>query len=269
MSITNGEPEAAEQSQHSLFKSVREYLLSLGLPAGYALSEHATHMHHEDVPDDVLTASGALAVQPLIHDSLRISHPILDPHYPDRLYPLFPPMNYGAVVAGAVYRSSYPKGENYEFLQSLKLKTILTLVDVKVSPEYSQFMDENGIQHFQVPIPANKGEVKVQACQMSKALRIVLDRTNHPLLIHCNKGKHRTGCVVGIIRRIQGYESSLIWDEYHVYADDKARFLDERCMEYFDLNTILWIARRYDWIQPNAEHIPCPISTMSVAKACV
>lgn len=50
-------------------------------------------------------------------------------------------------------------------------------------------MEENGIQHYQVPILANKGEVKVQTCHMAKALRIVLDRTNHPLLIHCNKGK--------------------------------------------------------------------------------
>jgi tyrosine-protein phosphatase SIW14 len=44
---------------------------------------------------------------------------------PGRLRSLFPPANYGAVLPGAVYRSSYPEPKNYEFLQSLKLKTIM------------------------------------------------------------------------------------------------------------------------------------------------
>jgi protein tyrosine/serine phosphatase len=36
-----------------------------------------------------------------------------------------------------------------------------------------------------------------------RALCEVMDIRNHPLLIHCNKGKHRTGCLVGCFRKIQ------------------------------------------------------------------
>lgn len=45
--------------------------------------------------------------------------------YPDRLTPLTPPTNFGAVIPGQIYRSSFPLPENFSFLKSLKLKTIL------------------------------------------------------------------------------------------------------------------------------------------------
>jgi tyrosine-protein phosphatase SIW14 len=36
------------------------------------------------------------------------------------------------------------------------------------------------------------------------ALAAVLDPANRPVLIHCNEGKHRTGTVVGLLRRHRG-----------------------------------------------------------------
>ncbi|CAN0534051.1 unnamed protein product, partial [Ectocarpus sp. 8 AP-2014] len=30
------------------------------------------------------------------------------------------------------------------------------------------------------------------------------DASNHPMLVHCNKGKHRTGCLIGCFRRVRG-----------------------------------------------------------------
>lgn len=67
-----------------------------------------------------------------------------------------------------------------------------TLVPEPIAPEYQRFMDENDIQHFQVHIPANKGRIQINACEMTRALEIVLDKRNHPMLIHCNKGKVHT-----------------------------------------------------------------------------
>ena len=58
------------------------------------------------------------------------------------------------------------------------------------------FMAQSGIQHFQKPLPANKGEIAVQEFQMKRALDIILDRSNHPILIHCNKGKVSLACPV-------------------------------------------------------------------------
>jgi Tyrosine phosphatase family len=48
------------------------------------------------------------------------------------------------------------------------------------------------------------------ATDLKKVLRDILDPSNHPLLIHCNKGKHRTGSVVGCLRKIRDWSLSSI-----------------------------------------------------------
>lgn len=161
---------------------------------------------------------------------------------PDRLTPLTPPSNFGAVLPGEIYRSSFPLPENFGFLQSLKLKTILTLVSEPFPPEYLDFMQSNNIRQEVVLIPANKDMVTIEATTMVKALGVVLDKANHPLLIHCNKGKHRTGCVVACLRKIQGEALDGALTEYHAYADPKARVLDEIFIKEFDERALLWLA---------------------------
>lgn len=51
-------------------------------------------------------------------------------------------------------------------------------------------MRENNIHHHQIHIPANKdGNINITPEAMATALAVVLNRSNHPLLIHCNRGK--------------------------------------------------------------------------------
>lgn len=65
-----------------------------------------------------------------------------------------------------------------------------TLVPEKYLEPNVKFMQDNGIQHFQIGIPANKDAMAVVSpCLMTVALGVVLDRRNYPLLVHCNKGK--------------------------------------------------------------------------------
>ena len=68
---------------------------------------------------------------------------------------------------------------------------------------------------------------------------MVLDCSNYPLLIHCNKGKHRTGCIVGCLRKVQGESMAEVINEYHAYADPKARRLDENFIRDFDERSLL------------------------------
>jgi len=108
-----------------------------------------------------------------------------------------------------VYRSAFPQEDNLEFLKTLKLKTILfvlsrlvccecriltccqsTLVAGPYPESHTKFVDENGIQHFQVAIEPNKDPfVTISHCSISFALGVLLDKTNYPILVHCNKGK--------------------------------------------------------------------------------
>lgn len=100
------------------------------------------------------------------------------------------------------------------------------------------------------------------------------DVRNQPLLIHCKRGKvslisshtklcncchylpkqelwdpkltapmfpylqHRTGCVVGCLRKLQKWCLSSVFDEYQRFAAAKARSTDQRFMELFDISSL-------------------------------
>ncbi|KAI3992702.1 hypothetical protein MKX01_021663 [Papaver californicum] len=74
-------------------------------------------------------------------------------------------------------------------------------------------------------IPEDTSNLKIR-----EALKIVLDVRNHPLLIHCKRGKHRTGCLVGCLRKLQRWCLSSVSEEYRRFAAAKARFTDQRFM---------------------------------------
>lgn len=266
MSLSRSSTNSTEEDddRQSMYTKIRAFVHGLGLSISDGLTSHAGSTTHEDLKHDHECSIACMAesrgtITPAT--SIRSAQA--------RLYSLIPPTNYGAVLPGSIFRSSYPEEANYDFLRDVKIKTILTLVPEPISSEYQAFMKEAGIQHFQVHIRANKGEVRVDPCEMSRALRLIMDRTNHPILIHCNKGKHRTGCAVACFRRILGLDLDLIREEYHTYAGAKARFLDEVFMENYDLNLVMWMARQEGWVVPKSEVTPPspPESVTSLAVA--
>jgi tyrosine-protein phosphatase SIW14 len=131
------------------------------------------------------------------------------------------------------------------------------------------FMKENNIKHHQISMPGNKEPfVKIPPQAIKAALVVILDRRNHPILIHCNKGKvcrlldatpfrgstnlghdeqHRTGCVVGCLRKLQMWALSSIFQEYRDHSDPKARLLDEQLIDLFDERSLLKLARQENW----------------------
>ena len=114
-----------------------------------------------------------------------------------------PPVNFGLVTHN-LYRSSFPQKENFSYLHKLGLKSVLyvpyisenginnyrTLVQEEYPPENIAFLESVGIKFFQFPIPANKEPfVVIPDTSVIGALETVLDKRNHPILVHCNAGK--------------------------------------------------------------------------------
>lgn len=103
----------------------------------------------------------------------------------------------------------------------------------------------------QFGIPGNKEPFdNIPEDVICSALVTILDKRNHPLLIHCNKGKvgtaqvhriqitdqqHRTGCLVGCIRRLQSWSLTSIFDEYRRFSAPKSRAVDQQFIDLFDL----------------------------------
>ncbi|KAM0277584.1 hypothetical protein ACHAQH_005703 [Verticillium albo-atrum] len=135
------------------------------------------------------------------------------------------PVNFGIVVPG-VYRSSYPKGEDFDFVKNLGLRTIVTLGQKDEPDEvYGRFLAANSIRHHIIEMKGTKKQ-SIPIHTMRHILRIVLDKQQYPLMIHCNHGKHRTGCVVAVMRKLSGWEVSNVLDEYRTFAEPKVRDCD-------------------------------------------
>lgn len=110
-----------------------------------------------------------------------------------------------------------------------------TLVDEPYPIENQDFIARGNIMHVVLPLPAHKNAFdSIPLESMERALSILMDKRNHPVLVHCNKGKHRTGCVIGCYRKINGWSMENVLDEYRKYAGAKARVLDEKYMTLFN-----------------------------------
>ncbi|KAM7525261.1 hypothetical protein LguiA_015163 [Lonicera macranthoides] len=147
-----------------------------------------------------------------------------------------PPLNFSMVDYG-VFRSGFPDTANFAFLQTLGLRSIVCLCPEPYPQANKEFLKANGIQLYQFHIEGSKEPfVNIPEDLIRDALKVVLDSSNHPILIHCKRGKHRTGCLVGCLRKLQNWCLTSIFDEYQRFAADKARVSDQRFMELFDIS---------------------------------
>lgn len=171
-----------------------------------------------------------------------------------------PPLNFSLVEDG-IYRSGFPMPANYPFLDRLKLKTIIYLGDTgqdkpkakkvkedkgngdekkekkkkenstqDIFEKYKAWVTASDIQFHhlvmhssQEPFILNTQEETQKA--LITALELMLNKQNFPILIHSNKGKHRIGVLVGLMRKmLQGWCMSGIFEEYEKFAMGKSEF---------------------------------------------
>ncbi|WVF68470.1 hypothetical protein IAT40_003237 [Kwoniella sp. CBS 6097] len=148
---------------------------------------------------------------------------------------LVPPENF-ALVAPGVYRCGFPKKRNFGFMETLRLKTVLTLVLEDYPEANLEWCQSQDIQFMQFGIPGNKEPFdNIPEDVICSALVAIMDVRNHPVLIHCNKGKHRTGCLIGCIRRLQSWSLTSIFDEYRRFSSPKSRAVDQQFIDLFDI----------------------------------
>jgi tyrosine-protein phosphatase SIW14 len=149
-----------------------------------------------------------------------------------------PPLNFSMVDNG-IFRSGFPDSANFSFLQTLGLRSIICLCPEPYPEANKEFINSNGIKLFQFGIEGYKEPfVNIPQDTIRDALKVVLDVRNHPVLIHCKRGKHRTGCLVGCFRKLQRWCLTSVFDEYQRFAAAKARISDQRFMELFDVSSL-------------------------------
>ncbi|RZC47395.1 hypothetical protein C5167_040349 [Papaver somniferum] len=84
----------------------------------------------------------------------------------------------------------------------------------------------------------NEPFVTVSKDTITEALKVILDVRNHPIMIHCRHGKHRTGCVIGCLRKMQNWCLPAVLEEYQRFAGAKARPTDMKFIENYDTSRL-------------------------------
>ncbi|KAJ0249782.1 Tyrosine-protein phosphatase DSP3 [Hirschfeldia incana] len=147
---------------------------------------------------------------------------------------LVAPSNFSMVEDG-IYRSGFPKPENFGFLTTLNLRSIIYLCPEPYPEENLKFLEANDIKLFQFGIEGKTDPPTLMPKDtVLDALKVLVDVRNHPILIHCKAGKHRTGCLVGCLRKVQSWCLSSVLEEYQKNAGVKWRQRDLNFIEAFD-----------------------------------
>ncbi len=119
-----------------------------------------------------------------------------------------------------------------------------TLVDSESTDGYHEWIRKGSIEQKLIDVAPNKdGNVATTVESICEALLFVMDSSNHPLYIHCNQGKHRTGCVVACLRKVQRVPMDEILAEYRVYSGIKARDGDIAFIKSFDPELVFEYAK--------------------------
>ena len=98
----------------------------------------------------------------------------------------------------------------------------------------TQSTSEHGIALVRISIPANKEPFGcVSQDSVRRCLRVMRDTSNHPILVQDDKGKHRTGLIVGCYRKALGWSLSPVFHEYERFTKGSVRLLDFLFIEEF------------------------------------
>ena len=143
---------------------------------------------------------------------------------------------------------------NLPFLASLKLKTILWLAVEEPSEPLLAFADEHSLTIHHLGIAeegvSNPWDPLTEAC-ISEAVGYMCDVRNYPILVTCGMGRHRTGTVVGCLRRFQGWGLAATLEEYKRFTGGRrGRLVNEVRIECFRLDSVKIPPKEYraEWV---------------------
>ncbi len=121
--------------------------------------------------------------------------------------------NFGKVT-DFLYRGAQPKGEEYDQLATLGIKTV---IDLRNDPkDYAKNLARRaGLKYINFPMSDKDYPASDTA---SKFLELVNDHENWPVFIHCAGGRHRTGAMAAVFRMTtQGWDVNRAYEEMKVY----------------------------------------------------
>ncbi|CAH2352996.1 inositol phosphatase Siw14p [[Candida] railenensis] len=118
---------------------------------------------------------------------------------------------------------------------------------------YKEWIATTSIELHHLPMESSQEpfvQTQTQAQDsLTHALQLMLDKNNFPMLIHSNKGKHRIGVLVGLMRKLlQGWCLSGIFEEYEKFALGKSEY-DLECIEIWQPELVVDLNSKPDFVR--------------------
>ncbi|MCL7051745.1 hypothetical protein MKW94_026749 [Papaver nudicaule] len=147
------------------------------------------------------------------------------------------PFNFSIVETG-IYRCGFlpgfPEPCYFAFIQTLNLRSIVCLCLEPFPQETIKFLQANNIRDE----TAKSIRKRRKRDMIDEALKVVLDERNHPILIHCRHGNHRSGIVVGCYRKLKhNWCLPCVLEEYQRLSGETARRSDMKFIENYVCET--------------------------------
>ncbi len=125
-------------------------------------------------------------------------------------------------VGEGIFRGAQPHEEDFAFLKTLGIKTIISLRwKRKFVEEERRLCSEHGIEFVSIPLnytnPPKLGDIK-------EFLKIIDDQEKRPVYVHCMHGVDRTGIMIALYRIVrQGWEVDQAYQEMEACGFHKYR----------------------------------------------
>ncbi|KAG5357155.1 putative tyrosine-protein phosphatase OCA1 [Yarrowia sp. C11] len=148
------------------------------------------------------------------------------------------PPEYFGVVEDGVYRCSALTTLNFAFLETLVLKTIISLNPDRPPKHIRGFCSEQDIKLVHVglrPWRASSNALVLSEDLLQDSFNYVLNKTSYPILI-----LDSTNAFVGALRRMLKWNYSSVVAEYRIFSGAKPHYMAEIFLEMIDLKCVAW-----------------------------
>ena len=107
--------------------------------------------------------------------------------------------HFGTVREGMLYRSGQPRGLGLAWVKHSGIRTLINLRKPHSdgTPEEKAFAVENGLNFYNFSIGSSHKDIEQT---VERFLAIVDDKSNWPILVHCSRGKERSGVLSAVFR---------------------------------------------------------------------
>jgi protein tyrosine/serine phosphatase len=120
------------------------------------------------------------------------------------------------------FRGAQPRNRDYQDLAALGIRSVITLTSDDTDPNEKALVEKTGMRFYQIPLDS---KIPPTPSELSEFLRIVNDRDNQPVYVHCAAGKHRTGVMTAAYRLSHyGWTAEKAYNEMKQYKFGLALF---------------------------------------------